>query len=70
MVWCWQQAVDLRPTASGITAVAKMDQFLRLADAIRVNNFGSQVRERRERPLHDNLLCFIFTGCWFVLSYS
>ena len=50
MVWCWQQAVDLRPTASGITAVAKMDQFLRLADAIRVNNFGSQVREReRER---------------------
>ncbi|XP_019849257.1 PREDICTED: leucine-rich repeat serine/threonine-protein kinase 1-like [Amphimedon queenslandica] len=43
MVWCWQQSEELRPTASQITKVSQMDQFLRLADAIRVNNFGSQV---------------------------
>ena len=48
MVWCWQQSEDLRPTASQITKVSRMDQFLRLADAIRVNNFGSQVSKEKE----------------------
>ena len=34
--------------ASQITKVSQMDQFLRLADAIRVNNFGSQVGKREK----------------------
>lgn len=43
MVWCWQQEERHRPSASNIIEVAKANQFLRLADAIRLNNFGSQV---------------------------
>ena len=43
MVWCWQQTEDQRPNASEILTVSRTDQFLRLSDAIRVNNFGSQV---------------------------
>ena len=43
MVWCWQQEEKDRPSASEIIGVAEADQFLRLADAIRINNFGSQV---------------------------
>lgn len=49
MVWCWQQSEKLRPDASDIMIESHRDQFLRLADAIRVNNFGSQVSEKRER---------------------
>lgn len=71
MVWCWQQAVDLRPTASGITAVAKMDQFLRLADAIRVNNFGSQVRERDLYMITCFVLFLKVAGsCYRILKTS
>ena len=42
MVWCWQQDYDERPSADSIIEVAHSDQFLRLADAIRINNFQSQ----------------------------
>lgn len=43
MVWCWQQEERDRPSSAQIMDVARADQFLRLADAIRINNFGSQV---------------------------
>ena len=43
MVWCWQQEEENRPKASQIIDLTSADQFLRLADAIRINNFGSQV---------------------------
>ena len=45
MVWCWQQEEKDRPSAQEVVGLAKADQFLRLADAIRINNFGSQVDE-------------------------
>ena len=44
MVWCWQQEPDDRPNADKVISTATADQFLRLADAIRINNFSSQVQ--------------------------
>ena len=45
MVWCWQQSDKDRPEARDIISVTDSDQFLRLSDAIRINNFGSQVQQ-------------------------
>lgn len=55
MVWCWQQSDKDRPEAGDIINVTDSDQFLRLSDAIRINNFGSQVQQTIDN--HDYIQC-------------
>ena len=40
MNWCWQQAPELRPTASQVVEVVKSEEFCCLRDGVCINDYG------------------------------
>ena len=40
MSWCWQQAPELRPTASQVVEVVNSEEFCCLCDGVCINEYG------------------------------